>query len=187
MKMTRLVLGLALLSAGGLARAADPAAPANPATPAVPAPAPELIPVGAPAPMFTTTAHDGQKVDLAKLKGKFVVLYFYPKDDTPGCTKEACDLRDNWAKLQKAGVQVFGVSTQDNGSHKAFADKHKLPFALLPDEKGDIAAKYKVPVVDGKARRITYLIGKDGKIKHVWPKVTPVGHSAEILAQLETP
>jgi peroxiredoxin Q/BCP len=165
-------------------RAADPTPPAPPAQ--TPPAAPDLLPVGSPAPTFTAVAHDGSKVDLAKLKGKDVVLYFYPKDDTPGCTKEACDLRDNWAKIQKAGVVVFGVSTQDNGSHKAFAEKYKLPFPLLPDDKGDIAAKYKVPVVDGKARRITYLIGKDGKIKHVWPKVTPVGHAAEILAQLQT-
>ena len=86
----------------------------------------------------------------------------------------------------EGGVVVYGVSTQDNGSHKAFAEKYKLPFPLLPDDKGELAAKYKVPVVDGKARRITYLIGKDGKIKHVWPKVTPIGHAAEILAQLQT-
>jgi peroxiredoxin Q/BCP len=150
-----------------------------------PAPAPELLAVGSAAPDFTTTAHTGDKVELAKLKGRFVVLYFYPKDDTPGCTKEACELRDSWAKLQKAGVAVFGVSTQDNTSHKAFAEKHKLPFALLPDDKGELAGKYKVPVVDGKARRITYLIGKDGKIKYVWPKVTPIGHAGEILAQVE--
>jgi peroxiredoxin Q/BCP len=183
MTMTRSVVALTLLATAGLARAAEPApAPA----PAQPPPAPELLPVGSPAPTFTAVSHDGQKVDLAKLKGKYVVLYFYPKDDTPGCTKEACDIRDNWAKMQKAGVAVFGVSTQDNSSHKSFAEKYKLPFPLLPDEKGEIAAKYKVPVVDGKARRITYLIGKDGKIKHVWPKVTPVGHSAEILAQIET-
>ena len=177
---------LTLLSAAGLALAAEPVPAAPASAPTAPAPAPELLPVGAPAPTFTTVAHDGQKVDLAKLKGKDVVLYFYPKDDTPGCTKEACDFRDSWTKLQKAGVVVFGVSTQDNTSHKAFAEKYKLPFPLLPDDKGEIAAKYKVPVVDGKARRITYLIGKDGKVKHVWPKVTPVGHSAEILAQIET-
>lgn len=187
MRMTRLVLtlalALALSAAGRPARAAD-APPPAPAAPA--APASDLIAVGSPAPSFTVTAHDGQTVELAKLKGKYVVLYFYPKDDTPGCTKEACELRDSWAKLQKAGVQVFGVSTQDNNSHRAFAEKYKLPFALLPDEKGEIAAKYKVPVVDGKARRITYLIGKDGKIKHVWPKVNPVGHAAEILSQIET-
>lgn len=162
-----------------------PAAPAAPGYPAAPVSAADLLPVASAAPNFTAVGHDGKKVELAKLKGKNVVLYFYPKDDTPGCTKEACDFRDAWDKLQKAGVVVFGVSTQDNSSHKAFAEKYKLPFALLPDEKGELAAKYKVPVVDGKTRRITYLIGKDGKIKHVWPKVTPVGHSQEILAQVE--
>jgi peroxiredoxin Q/BCP len=188
MTLTRSLVAFALLSAASAVRAAEPTPPPTPPAPppSAPAPAPALIPAGAPAPTFTAVAHDGQKVDLAKLKGKYVVLYFYPKDDTPGCTKEACDIRDNWTKMQKAGVMVFGVSTQDNTSHKAFAEKHKLPFPLLPDDKGEIAAKYKVPVVNGNARRITYLIGKDGKIKHVWPKVTPVGHSAEILAQIET-
>jgi peroxiredoxin Q/BCP len=179
---SRSLLALPLLALGtGLA----PARAADPPPAAAPPPAPDLLPVGSPAPEFSATAHDGQKIDLAKLKGQYVALYFYPKDDTPGCTKEACDFRDAWSKLQKAGVTVFGVSTQDNTSHKAFADKHKLPFALIPDDKGELAAKYKVPVVDGKARRITYLIGKDGKIKHVWPKVTPVGHASEILAQVE--
>ncbi len=174
------------LLAGGMFALALGAAATQRAQAADPAPAdPALLPVGSEAPDFTTTAHSGEKVELSRLKGKPVVLFFYPKDDTPGCTKEACDFRDSWTKLQKAGVVVFGVSTQDNTSHKAFAEKHKLPFALLPDEKGEIAKKFGVPVVDGKARRITYLIGKDGKIKHVWPKVTPVGHAAEILAQVE--
>jgi peroxiredoxin Q/BCP len=144
-----------------------------------------LLPVGSPAPAFTAVAHDGQKVDLAALKGRYVVLYFYPMDDTPGCTKEACDFRDNWTKLQKQGVAVYGVSTQDNPSHKAFAAKYNLPFPLLPDPKGELAAKYKVPVSGGVARRITYLIGKDGKIARVWPAVTPVGHASEILAALQ--
>ena len=148
-----------------------------------------LLAVGQVAPDFTAVAHDGHKVSLAALKGegKTVVLYFYPKDDTSGCTKEACEFRDNWTRLQKAGVVVFGISTQDNGSHKAFADKFHLPFPLLPDEKGEIAAKYLVPVVDGKARRITYLIGKDGRIRHVWPTVNPVGHAAEVLAAISAP
>lgn len=167
----RCLLGLGLLALAGAAgaRAEEPA----------------LLAVGDPAPAFTAVAHDGKKVDLARLRGKYVVLYFYPKDDTPGCTKQACEFRDNWARLQKAGVLVYGISTQDNESHRAFAEKHKLPFPLLPDEHGEIAGKYRVPVVDGKARRITYLVGKDGKIKHVWPKVTPVGHAAEVLAQVE--
>lgn len=146
---------------------------------------PALLAVGAPAPDFAVKAHTGEDVALAKLRGKFVVLYFYPKDDTPGCTKQACELRDAWDKLQKAGVRVFGVSTDGNDSHKAFAEKYKLPFPLLADEQGELAKKYAVPVSGGRARRITYLIGKDGKVKQVWPKVTPAGHAAEILAAVE--
>jgi len=145
---------------------------------------PDLLPVGSPAPEFSAVAHDGQKLDLAKLRGRYVVLYFYPKDDTSGCTKEACEIRDSWAKLQKLGVAVFGVSTQDNESHRSFAAKYHLPFPLIPDDKGAIAARYKVPLTFGMAHRITYLIGKDGKIAHVWPKVNPVGHGAEILAEI---
>jgi peroxiredoxin Q/BCP len=179
-----LIIGTVGLAAPALADVAPPKTVPVPAQ-APAAPEPALLAVGSPAPAFTATSHTGEKVELAKLKGKNVVLYFYPKDDTPGCTKEACDLRDNWAKLQAAGVVVFGVSTQDNTSHKAFVEKHKLPFALLPDEKGELAQKYAVPVVGGKAKRITYLIGKDGKIKYVWPKVNPVGHAAEILAQVD--
>jgi peroxiredoxin Q/BCP len=186
-----LLVAVAPLGASAQAPAPPPAAKPGEPAPAPgagakpPAPEPALLAVGAPAPDFSSEAHTGEKVVLSKLKGKYVVLYWYPKDDTPGCTKEACDFRDNWARLQKSGVAVFGISTQDNASHKAFAEKHKLPFPLLPDEKGDIAKKSGVPVVDGKARRITYLIGKDGKVKHVWPKVTPVGHAGEILAQIE--
>lgn len=176
-----LVPGLLGLGVGlGLAGPALPLAHA-----ADPAPEPALLPVGAAAPDFTAVAHTGEKVELSKLKGKEVALYFYPKDDTPGCTKEACELRDSWTRLQKAGIQVYGISTQDAASHKAFAEKHKLPFALIPDVNGDIAKKYGVPLVDGKARRITYLIGKDGKIQHVWPKVNPIGHANEILAEVE--
>jgi peroxiredoxin Q/BCP len=144
-----------------------------------------LLAVGSPAPEFTMTAHDGQVIDLAKLRGHYVVLYFYPKDDTPGCTKEACDFRDSWARLQAQGVLVLGVSTQDAASHKEFAEKYHLPFPLLPDDGGVLAGKYHVPTFIGLAHRITYLINKDGTIKHVWPKVNPVGHAGEILAQVQ--
>jgi peroxiredoxin Q/BCP len=146
---------------------------------------PTLLPVGSPAPAFSAVAHNGDKVDLGKLKGKPVVLYFYPKDDTPGCTKQACDIRDNWEKLKKAGVLIYGVSTQDNTSHKAFAEKYKLPFPLIPDENGELARKFGVPVVNGKAQRVSYLIDKDGKVKYVWPKASTVGHANEIMAALE--
>jgi thioredoxin-dependent peroxiredoxin len=169
--------------------AAEPTpTPTIPGTASAPNAAPTeatLLPIGSPAPNIKATAHNGQSIELAKLKGQYVVFYFYPKDDTPGCTKQACDLRDNWSKLQKAGVTVFGVSTQDNASHKAFASKHTLPFALLPDDKGEIARALGVPVVDGKARRVTYLIGKDGKVKYVWPKAATTGHAAEILSKID--
>ena len=160
------------------AACAHPAAQAGTASPD------GLLPVGSPAPEFTATAHDGQAIDLAALRGRYVVLYFYPKDDTPGCTKEACSFRDSWVPLQDAGVVVLGVSTQDNASHAAFAQKYHLPFPLLPDDKGELAAKYHVAVMMGFAHRVTYLIGKDGTIVHVWPSVKPVGHAAEILAQI---
>jgi peroxiredoxin Q/BCP len=162
------------------------AAQAKAQTPFDATPAGELLPVGAVAPDFTAVAHDGTKVQLSKLAGRYVVLYFYPKDDTPGCTKEACDFRDAWGRLQRAGVAVFGVSTQGSASHQAFADKYKLPFALLPDEKGELAAKYHVPMMMmGLAQRVTYLIDKTGRIKKVWPQVKPVGHAAEILKEIE--
>ena len=141
----------------------------------------DLLPVGAPAPDFTVAAHDGETVQLSKLRGRYVVLYFYPRDDTPGCTKEACEFRDAWGDLTKAGVAVFGVSTQDVASHQAFAQKYNLPFPLLPDGDGAIAGKYHVRVFLGMAKRVTYLIGPDGRIAYVWPSVKPVGHAADIL------
>jgi len=149
------------------------------------------LPVGRAAPDFTATAvspeaPNGKPVTLSKLRGHFVVLYFYPKDDTPGCTKEACEFRDTWGTLQKKGVHVYGVSTQDVASHKAFADKHHLPFPLIADEKGAVAAAYKVPVFLGMARRITYLIDPEGHIRRVWPSVTPIGHAADVLKTIET-
>ncbi|MDB4982188.1 MAG: Thiol peroxidase, Bcp-type [Myxococcales bacterium] len=144
----------------------------------------DLLPVGSPAPDFIATAHDGSKVHLVELRGHDVVLYFYPKDDTTGCTKEACNFRDAWSRLQSAGVVVLGVSTQDNISHTEFAQKYRLPFPLIPDEHGELAAKYHVPMFVGLTRRVTYLIDKDGRIKHAWPKVNPEKHAEDILAQL---
>ena len=134
------------------------------------------------APDFSATTHDGGHVALAELRGRYVALYFYPKDDTPGCTKEACGFRDAAKPLEEAGVVVLGVSEQGTASHAAFAEKYHLPFPLLPDERGDIAAAYGVPVTAGFAKRVTYLIGKGGRIERVWPNVTPTGHAQEILA-----
>jgi len=146
-----------------------------------------LLPVGAPAPDFTATTHDGRRITLSELRGRWVVVYFYPKDDTMGCTKEACGFRDLAEPLERAGVVVLGVSEQDNQSHAAFAEKYHLNFPLLPDEHGEIATAYHVPVMIGLAKRVTYLVGKDGAIARVWPSVTPTGHANEILAAVAAP
>jgi peroxiredoxin Q/BCP len=151
------------------------------------APAPEgPLAEGTPAPSIETTAHSGEHVSLAALRGKPVVLYFYPKDDTSGCTKEACEIRDAWQKFQDAGAVVLGVSTDDNASHVAFAQKYKLPFLLLPDPGGAIAKAYGVPLRLGMAKRVTFIIDRQGKITKVFPDVNPAGHAAEILAALSS-
>jgi peroxiredoxin Q/BCP len=168
-------LALALALAAGCAHKAPP--PRDPAA--------DFLPVGSVAPDFIAKAHDGTSVHLVELRGQEVVLYFYPKDDTTGCTAEACSFRDAWGKLRGAGVAVFGVSTQDAISHTAFANKHHLPFPLIPDERGELAAKYLVPVQDGRARRVTYLIDREGRIQHVWPKVDTDHHAEEILSVVQ--
>jgi peroxiredoxin Q/BCP len=143
-----------------------------------------LVAEGARAPSFEATAHTGEKVSLAALRGKPVVLYFYPKDDTPGCTKEACEIRDAYKDFQATGAVVLGVSTQDNTSHGAFAAKHQLPFLLLPDNDEVIAKAYGVPVRLGIAKRVTFVIDRQGTVAKVFSDVTPAGHAAEILAVL---
>jgi peroxiredoxin Q/BCP len=145
-----------------------------------------LAPEGSMAPTIEASAHNGQHVSLSALRGKPVVIYFYPKDDTPGCTKEACEIRDAWDKIKDTGAVVLGVSTQDTTSHVAFADKYKLPFLLLPDPDGAIAKAYGVPLRLGLAKRVTFVIDSQGKIVKVFPDVNPSGHAAEILAVLSS-
>lgn len=138
--------------------------------------------VGDAAPALELTLQDGKSVSLASLKGKPVALYFYPKDDTPGCTVEAKGIRDEWAAFQKAGIQVFGVSMQDASSHQAFIAKYKLPFPLVVDNGGAVTKAFGVKVSGGEyASRNTFLIGADGKIKQVWLKVDPAKHAKELL------
>ena len=181
----RVLLVLMMVACGGAAEqtpaTTKPAAATNPAAPAKAAASDALAP-GAPAPDVTLTLHDGTKTALSSLKGKSVLVYFYPKDDTPGCTVEAQGLRDGWADIQAAGLQVFGVSTQDAASHKAFIDKHELPFPLVVDTDGAVAAAFKVPVRGGFAARQSFLIGADGAIKRVWTSVDPKEHAAEVIA-----
>jgi len=134
------------------------------------------------APAVTFKLHDGKTVELASLKGKQVLVFFYPKDDTPGCTVEAQGLRDVHADLQAAGVQVFGASLQGAASHEAFIDKHDLPYPLVVDESGELARAFRVPVKGEYTSRQSFLIGADGKIKKVWLDVKPEGHAAEVLS-----
>jgi peroxiredoxin Q/BCP len=142
--------------------------------------------VGDPAPAVTLTLQDGKTVELSSLKGKQVAVYFYPKDDTPGCTVEAQGIRDQWGDFEKAGVQVFGVSMQDATSHVAFMEKHKLPFNLVVDD-GSITKSFGVPVRDGQyAARQSFLVGADGNIKQVWREVDPAKHAAELLEAATT-
>ncbi len=147
-----------------------------------------LLEVGDKAPAFRTTNQEGEKVSLGDYKGKKVVLYFYPKDDTPGCTKEACSFRDAWSKFRKKGVTVLGVSVDDEKSHRKFADKFSLPFPLLADTDKSIVKSYGVwgeKSMYGRkymgTHRVTYLIDEKGKIAAVWPKVKPDGHADELL------
>ena len=145
-------------------------------------PATSELKVGDDAPALTLTLQDGKTVPLQSLKGQQVVVYFYPKDDTPGCTVEAQGIRDEWEAFQKAGIHVFGVSMQDAASHSAFIEKHKLPFGLVVDPDQSVAKAFGVPVTGGQfAARHTFLIGQDGKIKRVWREVTPKQHAKELL------
>jgi peroxiredoxin Q/BCP len=140
------------------------------------------------APAFSAPNQTGETVSLADFKGRVLVLYFYPKDDTPGCTKEACAFRDEHTALQKAGVTVLGVSTDPVKSHARFAEKFKLPFPLLADAAKQIVTAYGVwgeKTFMGRkylgTQRATFLIGADGRIKSVWNKVKPEGHAREVL------
>lgn len=149
----------------------------------------KLLSVGDKAPDFTTIDQNGKKVSLSDFKGQKVVLYFYPKDNTPGCTKEACAFRDNYSLFKKHKVAVLGVSIDSENSHKRFSDKFELPFPLLVDTERQIVESYGAwgeKSLYGKkymgTNRITYLIDEAGKIAAVFPKVKPDTHAEEILA-----
>jgi peroxiredoxin Q/BCP len=141
--------------------------------------------VGKPAPDFTATAQDGKVVHVAALKGKPVVVYFYPKDETPGCTKEACSFRDKWQALAATGAVLVGVSADTVDSHKAFAANHQLPFLLVSDPDGAIGQKYGVPF-HGMHKRQSFVIGADGNVKKVYRQVDVTSHADQILADLKT-
>ncbi|MFN3485540.1 MAG: thioredoxin-dependent thiol peroxidase [Planctomycetota bacterium] len=150
---------------------------------------------GAPAPDFTLRDQEGKEVSLKDLRGKEVILYFYPKDDTPGCTKEACGFRDAWKELQKRGVEVLGVSPDSEASHRSFAAKYRLPFRLLSDPDRRVMKAYGAwgqKVMYGKTTegviRSTVWIGPEGTVKRHWKKVRDAGaHPAQVLEALRAP
>jgi peroxiredoxin Q/BCP len=143
---------------------------------------------GMPAPLFAGIDQNGNHIRLEDLRGKKVILYFYPKDDTPGCTKEACNLRDNYAALQEAGYTIIGVSADPIESHKKFANKYNLPFSLLADPEKKIISAYHAwgkKKLYGKeyegTLRITYIIDENGIISRIIKNVKPEQHADQIL------
>lgn len=152
----------------------------------------ELLKPGQKAPEFTSTDQDGKPVSLKDYRGRKVILYFYPKDNTPGCTKEACAFRDNLPNFEKVDAVVLGVSVDGQKAHRKFADKFELPFTLVVDEEKKIVEAYGVWGLKkfmGKeymgTNRVTYLIDEEGAILNVWPKVKPEKHPAEVLEWLQ--
>jgi len=146
------------------------------------------IEAGQPAPDFDLPDAEGKRIRLADFRGKkAVVLYFYPKDDTPGCTKEACSFRDSYEDFQDAGAEVIGVSSDSATSHAKFAKRYKLPFTLLSDAKGEVRKKYGVPSTMGlMPGRVTYVIDKRGVVRHVFnSQLQATRHVSEALAALE--
>jgi len=147
---------------------------------------------GVPAPDFSLADENGVTHTLSEFRGKFVVLYFYPKDDTPGCTTEACNFRDNYTAYEKAGAVILGVSPDNSKSHTKFIKKYDLPFTLLADEGHKVCELFGVwgrkkfvgKEYDG-VFRTTFVIAPDGKISKVFENVKPDGHSLEVLAALK--
>ena len=146
---------------------------------------------GDPAPAFELLADDGSTVSTADLAGTRYALYFYPKDDTPGCTKQACGLRDSWSRVSDTGVPVFGVSPDSVKSHQKFRDKYSLPYQLLSDEGHKLAEAYGVWIEKTFAgrtyfgnERTTFVIGADGRVERVLPQVKPEEHADQLLEAL---
>ena len=152
---------------------------------------PQPLEPGVIAPTFTSTTFEGTEISLEDYKGQKVALYFYPKDATPGCTKQACNLRDNLAELSNHGIAVLGVSPDDNASHSRFSEKHTLTFPLIADPGHTIINAYGVwgqKQNYGKSymglQRTTFLIDEEGQIQHVFKRPKTADHAAEILSKI---
>jgi peroxiredoxin Q/BCP len=179
-----LLVPLALAGCAAEAPASPPRATASVTTAASLPVWPEVT-VGRPPPDFKATASDATIVQLSALKGMPVVVYFYPKDETPGCTTEACSFRDAWTQLAAKGVVLIGISADSDASHREFAANHKLPFLLLSDPGGVIARQFGVPMHDGIISRQSFVIGPDGNVKKVYRTVDVTTHAAQIAADVQ--
>ena len=147
--------------------------------------APDAVPsAGQPAPAFTLPSQDGSKISLSELKGKWVVLYFYPKDNTPGCTIEAHNFQQDLAKYEQLNAMIVGVSVDSPDSHQDFCARQGLTFKLLADTEKKVSDQYGSLRPNGMSTRNTFLIDPDGKLAKVWIAVNPTGHSDEVLAVL---
>ena len=151
-----------------------------------------MLKQGQKAPLFTLPDQEGKEHALADYQGQWVLIYFYPKDDTPGCTKEACMIRDSWPKFNQLKVQVFGVSVDSSKSHTKFIQKYELPFTLLADEEKKVVEKYGVwgeKKFMGRTymgtNRMSFLIDPEGKIAKIYTTVKPEEHASEVLKDLK--
>jgi peroxiredoxin Q/BCP len=144
-----------------------------------------MVEEGKPAPDFELESDNGETVRLSELRGKPVVLYFYPKDDTPGCTRQACGIRDAWTEFQRAGAEVFGISADTQASHDRFKSKYSLPFTLLADPEHQLAEPYGVGR-EGKRsyERSTFVIDADGNVAKIMRRVNPDRHADQVLEAL---
>ncbi|KGE71547.1 thioredoxin-dependent thiol peroxidase [Spirochaeta lutea] len=154
-------------------------------------PQPVRLEEGQSAPDFTLADQDGQLVTLEQLRGKHVLVYFYPKDDTPGCTKEACSLRDTWQDFVNTDTVILGISKDDAASHRRFIEKYQLPFTLLSDPQGEVMTRYGAwgeKNMYGKKTmgviRSSFLIDPQGRIKKIWRRVNTETHGSDVLAAL---
>lgn len=184
----RSVLLCVLVACGG-SSATTTTTTTAPTTTATAPPVETEVAVGHASPAFSFTASDGTKLDSAALKGKPIVLYFYPKDETPGCTTEACSFRDEWVKLEKSGVVLVGISADSDDSHRAFAAHHNLPFHLVSDTNLALAKRFGVETKATEKfgtieMRQTIVIGKDGNVLKIYREVDPSKHAAEIESDL---
>jgi peroxiredoxin Q/BCP len=150
-----------------------------------------MLNIGEPAPDFTLTSDTQETITLSKLKGQKVVLYFYPKDNTSGCTRQACDVRDSWDAIKAKGAKIIGISKDPLKSHAKFRENHQLNFPLLSDEKGEVCEKYGTWIEKSMygrkymgIDRATFIIDENGIVSHIWRKVKVPGHIKEVLEKL---